>query len=486
MNIFSELSGKIMTFLKPNQRSLRQKVLLGTFWSAVERFTYQGTTFLFLILMARLLKPSDYGLVGLLSIFLSLGQIFIDGGFTNALIQKQDCGDEDYSTVFFYNLAVALFFYVILFLAAPQISKFYKAPELLSLTRVLSLNLIFAALSAINRVKHVKAVDFKTQAKVSFFAAVISGVIGVFCALNGFGVWAIVVQTLANSILTYIFFMIHDKWLPSLVFCKKSFFSLFSFGSQLLAAQLLNSVYLNFYSVAIGKMFSPTALGYFTRAEQLVAFPSSNIAGVISRVSFPVLSSIQQDKEALNRIYRKYLRMTCSIIFPLMIGLAALAEPVILVLLSESWLECVALVQILCFGWLLDPISLLNQNLLFVIGRSDLFLRLEFYKKPIAIVLIIVAIPFGVKAVCLSRGLYSLVAFAFNTYYTGKFINLGMLRQLRDIYPFLLIAILMGGVVSLVKFFVVGQIMQLLIGIPLGIVTYLFFAAVFKVLHFER
>ncbi len=453
--------------------SLKAKTVHGVLWSALERFSLQGIQFVINIIMARLLAPSDYGLIAMLAIFLQISQAFIDSGFTNALIQRKDRSETDFSTVFYFNVVIAFVFYLILFISAPWIADFYRMPALVPITRVIALNLIISALSAVHKTKLTINIDFKTQSKASLSAAAISGIIGIWGAYSGWGVWALIAQTLLNSLLLTLLLYYFLHWKPLWIFSMDSFKRLFSFGSRLLVSGLIHTLYYNLYTLVIGRKFSAISLGYYTRAEQFVIFPSANVNAIISRVTFPVLSSIQDDTERLAEAYRKYIRLSSFIIFPLMMGLAALAKPVVALLLTEKWLGVVALLQILCFDWMFDHLSIINLNLLYVKGRSDLALRLEIVKKVIATTILFSSIPFGLIGMCWGRVLYSLIAVYLNTYYTKSLIGLSLRNQIRDIIPYWLLALGMGGVVMWISSFVDLLWLQLFAGVAIGSVCYL-------------
>lgn len=460
--------------------SLRAKTISGVLWSAAERFSLQGIQFIINIIMARLLMPSDYGMIGMLAIFIQISQLFIDGGFTNALIQRKDRTEIDFSTVFYFNVFISLFFYFLIFISAPWIAEFYRMPELILVTRVITLNFILSSLSAIHRIKLTINIDFKTQSKVSLISAVSSGILGICMAYSGFGVWALVFQSLLNNLLLTILFYFFYRWTPLFSFSISSFKRLFSFGSKLLMSSLIHSVYYNLYSIVIGRRFSAIDLGYYTRAEQFAIFPSANVNAVISRVTFPILSSIQDDNERLTQAYRKYIRLASYLIFPLMVGLAVLAKPLIILLLTEKWIGIVILLQILCFDWMFDHLSGINLNLLYVKGRSDLALRLELIKKTIATIILFSSIPFGLIGMCLGRVLYSLIATYLNTYYTKDLIGLSFLKQVKDIVPFFLLSLLMGAVCAFTISFIESYILKILVGFFVGAIVYVSLSILFR------
>ena len=372
--------------------NIKAQAVKGVIWSTIERFSMQGVQFILGIIMARLLTPHDYGLIGMIFIFMSISQVFIDGGFTNALIQKQNRSETDYSTVFYINIIISIIFYIILYLLAPYIASYFEQPLLKDITRIYSISLILNSLVAVNRTKLVIAVDFKTQTKISFTSALLSGIIGVTYAWLGYGVWALVIQALTSSIFNIILSFYYVKWIPMWTFSYTSFKNLFSFGSKLLIASLISNIYSNLYIFAIGKKFSAYSLGLYTRADHFAQFASSNLGNILSRVSFPILSQIQDDNEHLVRAYKKYIQMSALIIFPLILGLCGVAKPLISILLSEKWIDCVILLQILCFCYLWNCITTINLNLLNVKGRSDLVLKLEMIKKSIAFTILFISL----------------------------------------------------------------------------------------------
>lgn len=461
--------------------NLKRKTVSGVMWSAIERFSLQGVQFVMQLVMAKLLLPSDYGMIAMLTIFLQIAQAFIDSGFTNALIQKKDRTEVDYSTVFYFNIIIALLFYCILFVSAPLIAKFYNMPDLILVMRVMALSLIILSFSAVHKTKLTIEINFKIQSKITLIAAGISGIIGVGIAYLGYGVWALVYQSILNAMLTTILFNCFYRWKPLKTFSMKSFKRLFSFGSKLLVSGLIHTVYYNLYGIVIGKRFSAAELGYYTRAEQFAILPSYNLSAIITRVTFPILSSIQDDNERLASTYRKYIRLSSYLIFPLMVGLASLANPLVDLFLTEKWNGTVALLQILCFDWMFDHLSGINLNLLYVKGRSDLALRLEIIKKIIAITILLASIPLGIIGMCLGRVLYSLIATYANTYYTNSLIGLSFRTQLKDIIPYLILSLAMGGVVYATTYLGLSNIIQLIIGITIGILFYISISYIFKI-----
>lgn len=460
--------------------SLKSKTVKGVVWSSIERFSTQGVQFLIMIIMARLLTPKDYGLIGMLAIFLAVAQSLIDSGFSQALIRKQDRTDVDNSTVFYFNIVVSSALYLILFIAAPFVADFYNQPELTSVMRVVCLGVILNSLAVVQRALLTVRIDFKTQAKASLSAAVISGCIGIVLAYCGFGVWSLVVQQLLNLSVNTLLLWIFSKWRPIAVFSWKSFHELFAFGSKLLASGLLDTLYRNIYPIVIGKLFSASSLGHYTRAHQFSEFPSSNVTGIIQRVTYPILCGIQDETERLEAVYRKFLKLSAFIIFPLMIGLSAVARPFIDIALGAQWGFCGQLLQIICFAMMWYPIHAINLNLLQVKGRSDLFLRLEIIKKILGITVLCITAPFGLVVMCYGQIFNSIVALVINTYYTGKLINVGFIRQMKDLLPTILLSLTMFGAILLVNGFIEANIYRLIIGVLVGVIVYASGSYIFK------
>lgn len=449
--------------------SLKAKTIKGTIWSSLERFSAQGIQFIVMIIMARILTPNDYGLVGMLAIFIGISQSLIDSGFSQALIRKQDRSEIDQSTVFFFNVAIAIILYVILYAVAPLIAEFYNEPVLVNLTRVVCLSIVINSLVVVQRAMFTVNIDFKTQAKASVTAAIVSGIAGIYMAYTGYGVWAIVVQQLTNYGCNAILLWVLSSWRPIRAYSWSSFRELFSFGSRLALSGIIDTLYRNLYLLVIGKIFKASDLGYYTRAHQFSDFPSSNITGIIQRVTYPVLCKIQNDDERLTNAYRRLLRFSAFIIFPLMTGLAGVAIPFIDVVLTEKWNFAGILLQIICFQMMWFPIHAINLNLLMVKGQSQIFLRLEIIKKIVAVCVVAVTAPFGLIVMCYGAIVNSLIALAINTHYTGKLLDLGFFKQMRDLLPALSYSISMFVVVLIVVHFIPEKLLALIVGITVGL-----------------
>ena len=456
-----------------SQESLKHKTLRGTVWSTIERFSVQGISFIVMILMARVLTPDDYGLVGMLTVFIAVSQSLVDSGFSQALIRKQDRTEVDNSTVFFFNIAVGILLYFILFFIAPLIARFYDQPILTPLTRVIGLSVFLNSLVVVQRALLTVEIDFKTQAKASLTAAIVSGVIGISMTYTGFGVWSIVAYQLSNLAINVIMLWLFSKWRPIKIFSKQSFKSLFSFGSKLALSGIINTIYNNLYLLIIGKVFKASDLGFYTRAQQFADFPSSNVSGIIQRVTFPVLCTIQNDDDRLRDVYRRFLRLSAFIVFPLMIGLAAVAKPLIIIVLKEQWVFSATLLSIICLAMMWYPIHSINLNLLQVKGRSDLFLKLEIIKKIVGVTILCVTVPLGLIAMCWGSVFGGIIGLIINTHYTGKLIQVGFFTQMRDLIPTLLYSFSMGALVWVIVSILSSVWLQLTVGIAVGVIYFL-------------
>lgn len=432
------------------------------------------------ILLARLLSPEDFGLIAIIAIFIQISQTCIDSGFSNALIQKKGRTQTDYSTVFIFNLAVSIVFYVILFLCSPVISVFFKDPKLVSLTRVVGINLIIGALMAVHKTRLSIQLRFKIQAIISLISAIVSAVISIWMAYNQFGVWSLVFLSLINNLLQVILIYIFVKWMPSLVFSLQSFRTLFSYSSKLLGASLIHLLYRNIYPVIIGKKFSSEELGYFNRADTFAMYVPALVGAVVSKVAFPIFSRIQDDNCRLRHAYSKYIIFSSLIVFPVLIGLIVLAKTLTITILKDQWLPMLPMLQILCIDWMSDHLCQINLNILFVKGRSDLAFKLECVKKTLAIIIFFISLYWGIIGVCWGRVLYGIIAVYLNSYYTYKLIGMSQIQQLKDIALPLLFALLMGGIIVLFNFSIdLDGWYSILMSLLVGSVSYFLMLHVF-------
>ncbi len=466
--------------------SLKQKTIKGASWSFVEQILTRGVNFLIGIIVARLLSPTDYGLVGMMGVFIALSQIFVDGGLTNALIQTKNPSDKDFSTVYIVNMTLSFVFYFILFFTAPLIADFYEQPLLKPLMRVVALILIICSLSSIHGTLLSIRVDFKTKSIISIASSLLSGGAGIYCAYKGWGAWALVAQSVASATIITLLTLAFVHWMPKLVFSKESFKRLFSYSSKLLAASVISTVYDNAYPPVIGKCFGPANGGLYTRAGQFPGVANNTITSALNRVAFPVLSQIQDDNQRLLSVYEKYIQLACFLIFPVLLWLCGSARPLVSFILTDKWIECVPLMQILCFSLLVNGMTTINLNLLYVKGRSDLVLRLEIIKKTIAFAILFVSMLFNLKVMCYGQVLYSFIALYLNTIYTKKILGYGLLRQLKVVFPYFLLALVVLAESLCISAFVSNRLLSLILSFSVGVAVYFLLNKAFRLYAYQE
>lgn len=455
------------------EQNTRQELLKGVIWNGIEKVLMKGSSFVIGIILARLLAPSDYGLMGMLTIFVMLSNVIIEGGFAKALIQKKDCANTDYSTAFISNVGVSLFIYAILFISAPLVADFYEEPQLIALLRILAINFVLGSLNIVQRAKLMAAVDFKSLAQINVVSTILGGVLGILMAYNGFGIWSLVGQTIGSTCVMILLFPFYSKWMPTFVFSRESFKRLFGFGSKLMFTGFVSVIVNNISTICIGKYYKSNQLGYYTRASQFSEMIAWTINDILGTVTFPVLSKLQDNADKLVEVYKRSLYYTALIVFPVMILCALLARPLVIILLTEKWLPAVFLMQVLCLARMFTPLSAINMNILNAIGRSDLFMRLDFSKIPLTIVTLAITIPMGVKAIVIGNFISSFICFFVNAYLPGKQYGYGALQQLRDWRYIILSLLVMSAVVWLFAFLVDNLWLQLIGGGILGVVVYI-------------
>lgn len=412
----------------------------GIKWSIIDNIANSGITFLVGLILARILTPSEFGIIGIITVFIAIGQTFIDGGFSNALIRKIDVNDKDYNTVFYSSIIISLFIMIVLWLLSKQIAVFFDLPILEDITPVMSLILIIGSFSIVQRTDLIIKIDFKTQAKISLISSIGSGMIGVSLALLEFGVWSLVVQQISRQVLVTLFLWLLDKWKPAFLFSSKSFKELFGFASKILISNLINSFFKNGFTFIIGKFYFAEQLGQYSRADQFNTIATNNLVGVIQKVSFPALSSIQDDRERLIRNFKRILIYSSIITFPLVLGIGAIAKPLIIFLIGEKWIDAVLYLQIMCVYGILYPMTAINLNMLNIEGRSDLILKMEFIKKILFIPLFFIAYNFSMITLLISVTIYYYIEFIFNSYYSKRFFGYGTWQQIKDVMPILIIS----------------------------------------------
>ena len=462
------------------KENLKQQTKKGLYWSFFNQFANYGMQSCVGIVMARLLSPSDYGITALPAVFMAVAYIIQNGGLSGALIRKTDLSEKDLSTAFYYSISVGIVLYVVMFFSARWIADFYNTPVLVPLIRVTALGFLWGPLGTPQNVILNRKLDFKTPTKISIISRIVSAIVGISMAFIGYGLWALVISGLLSSFLSLIMNWYVVRWIPKAGWSKDSFKYLWDYGNKMMASSLLDTLYNNIAPVFIGKFYSPAELGVYNRAQGYAMMPSQNVTGVIQGVTFPVLSKMQNDDEALAHNYRRMLKATAFIIFPIMMMLSALAHPLVITLVTAKWESCIILLQIICFSLMWYPVHAINLNLLQVKGRSDLFLRLEIIKKIVGVSILAITLPHGLIVFCCGSVVSSLIALVINTYYTGKLINVGYFKQMRDLLPIVLLGLVMFAMIHLSNYMIPNMLLQIICGGILGAIVYIGGAVLFK------
>lgn len=460
--------------------NLQQKTFSGMIWTFAQHFSLEGFGFVQGIILARLLVPKDYGLVAMTQIFFAIARVFIDSGFGNALMRKKNRKEIDYSTVFYTNVVLTFFFAVALFFSAPLIADFYNEPILREIVRANAILLVLNSVNAVQATRLRINLQFKIFGFISVVSSVTVGIVTILFAYLGYGVWSLIYPNFLTPFLHYFMYWYYQRWRPKLQFSWKIWREYFAYGSNLLLASLITKIWDNLYPFIIGKKFSAVDLGYYSRAHGYANLPATSFQGTLNSVTFPVLSSIQDNDSRLRDAYRRLIRVSGYVVFPMLMGLAALAKPVIIVLITDKWAASIPYLIVICFSVMLRPIQVLNLNLLKVKGRSDLVLKLEVIKKIIFLVVILFTMNFSVMAMCIGGVLSSHIALFINTYYTGKLINVGYFVQMKDLLPSFLFSFTMGLLVYGSTFVFYNMFVQLIVGIVIGVTYYYLVSVIFK------
>ena len=456
------------------EQSLKDKTIRGVGWSAADTFVAQGVTFVVGIVLARLLSPEEYGLIGIVTIFTNVMLGIVDSGFSNSLIRKQEVVDEDYSTLFFFNFIVSIILFGLLFIGAPWIANFFDRPQLVPLVRVMGILLILQAFSIVQNTILSRKIDFKTKTKASVVSAVVSGVIGITMAYAGFGVWSLVSQQLSRQLVYSGMLWTLNKWCPKLMISVKSMRYMWGFGWKLLVSSLLDNIWKELYQVVVGKFYNPYTLGQYTRSQQYASIFSTNLTAIVQRVSYPVLSQVQDEKERMLNAYRRVIKVTMFVTAITMISLAAVAGPLIYCLIGPQWEMAASFLPLICVSMSLYPLHALNLNMLQIQGRTDIFLYLEIIKKIIAVIPICLGIFVGIYWMLIGSIITGIISFLLNSYYTGKQLGYSSWAQLRDIAPSYSIALVIALSVYFFKYLSLSNWIILPIQIGVGIVVFFF------------
>lgn len=467
------------------EQSLKSKTVHGVGWSAIDSVLGHGITFVVGLVLARLLSPSEYGLIGITTIFITVFNAIIDSGFSQAIIRKKDATNEDYNTMFITNMVLSFFLFLLLLVLSPAIARFFDRPELETLTRVMAVILIINALSITQNTVLIKKLDFKTKTKASLTAAVLSGVVGIAMAFLGFGVWALVGQQITRNLSNTICLWIFNKWWPNLTFNHSSFKYMWGFGWKLLASDLINNIWNQLYKVVVGKFYSPATLGQYSRASEYASVFSSNLNTIVGRVSLPVLAELQEDRNRLVNAYRRIIKTTMFVTAVCMISMGAVAEPLIYCLIGPQWHQAATYLPLICISMSLYPLHAINLNMLKVQGRSDLFLELEIIKKIIAVGPICLGIFVNIYWMLAGSIVTGLIAFFLNSYYTGKLLGYSSWMQLKDVAPSYGLGFFIALVVYFFKYFPISYWIILPIQVVVGAGVFFLICKTIKMQEYE-
>ena len=468
-----------------NSHHIKKNLMSSFFWKFLERTGTQGIQFVVQIILARLLTPEQFGSIAIVLVFINLAQVFVQSGFSTALIQKKNADEKDFSSIFFLSIFIASIVYIIIFLVAPYIGAFYDDRILVPILRILALTLFTGAFNSIQNAYISRKMLFKQLFKSSLVAAFISGVCGIILAYQGAGIWALVVQQLVNQIIISIVLWYTVQWRPQLTFSVTRIKSLFSFGWKLLVSGFLDVFYRELRTLIIGRLYAPATLGYYNRGEQFPKLIVTNIDGTIQSVMLPTLSAHQDDKNRVKDMMRRAISTSSFFVFPLMMGLAVISEPFITLVLTEKWLSAVPFLQIFCVSYALMPIHSANLQAINAMGRSDIFLRLEIIKKILGIVILLISLPFGVYAIAIGQVINNILATFINAYPNKKLLNYSYIEQWLDLMPSLFISLTMGVAIYAFNFLSLQSWQKLILQIPSGVILYLFLSYIFKIRSLE-
>lgn len=469
--------------MNKNNDSLKKKTISGLVWSFSDLMLNQGIQFIIQVVLARLLLPKEFGLIGMITIFIAVSNSIIDSGFTNALIREEEANQEDYSTVFYFNLMSSILIYIILYYISPYVSKFFNEQLLEYLLKTLGVVIIINSFGLIQRTILIRKLDFRTQTIINIISSITSGILAIYLAYKGFGVWSLVIRMIFMQMVQAILLCSINKWIPSLVFSIKSFKKLFGFGWKLLISGLIDTLYNNLYYLVIGKFYSASDLGYYTNAQKFRDVASTSISTAVQKVTYPVLSSMQSEDEKLKQSYRKIIKSSVYITFPVMIGLSIIGYSLIMLVFGSNWEKCIEYFQILCLAGMLYPLHALNLNILQVKGRSDLFLKLEVIKKIVAIVLIAIALSLklGIIGLIWIVVLNSIIGFFINSHYSKEIIDYSTTDQIKDIIPILFATIVMAIFTWIIGYFIPNSyIIRIILQSFSGIIIYILISKILK------
>ena len=461
-------------------QNMKSKVISGLIWKFAERISAQLVTFIVSIVLARLLSPSHYGAVAIVNIFIALANVFVVSGFGNSLIQKRDADDTDFSSVFYFSILMSIVMYIIIFFGAPVVAGLYSMPVLKPVLRVMGLRLIVAGINSVQHAYVARHMLFKRFFWSTLGGTLASGVVGIIMAYKGFGIWALATQYMVNTTADTIVLWFTVKWRPKLLFSLKRLGKMFSFGWKLLVSSLLSTLYQKFRSLVIGKVYTSEDLAFYTKGEHFPSLIVTNINSSIQSVIFPVMSNNQERKDSLKSMMRRAIRVSSYVMFPMMTGLAVVAENFVKLLLTDKWLPCVPYLQIGCIIYALMPIHTANLQTISAMGRSDVFLKLEIIKKTVSIIAFFLALPYGVMSVAICGIFTSILNSVINAHPNKRLLNYSYWQQLCDIMPAIMASSLMGIAVWLVGFLPLNTVLLLLLQVFFGMLVYVLISVLFK------
>ena len=459
---------------------MKNKTFVNFIWRFAERCGAQFVTFIVSIVLARILMPEDYGMVALVTVFTTIMQVFVDSGLSTALIQKKDADDLDFSSVFYFNFAVCIILYLIMFFFAPVIASFYEMSELVSIVRVISLSIVISGVKGVQQSYVSRNMLFKRFFYATLGGTIFSAFLGIAMAYLGFGVWAIVAQQLSNTAIDTIILWITVKWRPKLMFSWERLKGLLGFGWKMLASGLLDTVYNNLRNLLIGKIYSSSDLAFYNQGDKFPKLIVTNINTSIDSVLLPAMSNEQDNREKVKNMTRRSIQVSTYIMAPLMVGLACCATSVVSLVLTEKWLPCVFYLQIFCVTYMFWPIHTANLNAIKAMGRSDLFLKLEIWKKVIGMILLLSTMFISVEAMAYSLLISTLTSMIINSWPNKELLNYSFLEQMKDILPSIFLAVGMGAVVYFIGYLPLPTLPLLLTQVICGGVIYIVGSEVFK------
>lgn len=462
------------------QDNMKKKVLSGLFWKIMENGGTQGVQFLVSVLLARLLTPAESGQVMLIMIFITIGNVFVQSGFNTSLIQKQEVDDADYSSAFYLSMGIAFILYSLLYISAPVIATFYGQPVFEPVLRVLAVTLFFGAAASVQTAVVSRNMEFRKMCLASLFAAMGSGIIGIFLASRGFGLWALAMQQFFYSFFLMVILGILVAWRPKWLFSVKKARELFSYGWKILCSGLIDTIFTNIYGLLIGKIYNSDMMGQYSRGNQFPALIANNLGAAIQSVMLPAFSACQDDRERVKAMVRRSIVTSSYVIFPMMAGLIAVAEPMVKLLLTDQYLPCVPILRLLCVAYATWPLHVANLQAINAMGKSGIFLKLEIIKKAVGVVALLISIPFGIYTIVAFRAVTDFICTFINAWPNKKLLNYSFFEQWKDVFPSLLLSAVMCAAVYGIQYLIHGTLLTLCVQIIAGVLIYVGLSLLFK------